>query len=119
MTVSLTIGFLLLLSFGCAARRDWIEETLVTVDVTGVWRGRVSRAGGVGDQGAIELTLQQSGSRVTGKIGLSSLSASRATSVDKDRLPPQRSGTARRKDGKPLPPPTSGRDLINKMQAVA
>jgi predicted RNase H-like HicB family nuclease len=24
-----------------------------------------------------------------------------------------------RKDGKPLPPPTSGRDLVNKMQAVA
>ncbi|MBI1959597.1 MAG: hypothetical protein HYY95_16390 [Candidatus Rokubacteria bacterium] len=24
-----------------------------------------------------------------------------------------------RNDGKPLPPPTSGRDLVNKMQAVA
>ena len=24
-----------------------------------------------------------------------------------------------RKDGKPLPPPTSGRDLVNKMQTVA
>jgi hypothetical protein len=24
-----------------------------------------------------------------------------------------------RKDGKPLPPPTSGRDLVNKMQPVA
>lgn len=24
-----------------------------------------------------------------------------------------------RKDGKPLPPPTSGRDLVNRMQSVA
>ena len=41
------------------------EQTLVTVDVTGVWRGTIY--GG----GAIELTLQQSGARVNGQVKLS------------------------------------------------
>ena len=49
---------------GCA-RPDWIEQTLVTVDVTGVWRGTIY--GG----GAMELTLQQSGARVNGQVKLS------------------------------------------------
>ena len=46
------------------------------MDVSGVWRGRVSRTGGVGDFG-VTLTLQQNGAKVTGQITLTSLSASR------------------------------------------
>ena len=46
---------------GCA-RRDWVEQTLVTVDVTGTWR---STTGGL-----LELTLEQQGSRVRGSMRL-------------------------------------------------
>ena len=82
-TVLLAMSVLLLNAAGCArTRSDWIEETLVTVDVSGVWRGNLSRAGGSIDQGAIELTLEQSGAKVTGQIRLSSLSASRASRID-------------------------------------
>ena len=42
-----TIGGLLIaaalaIGSGCAARLDWIERTLVTVDVTGIWYGTAS-----------------------------------------------------------------------------
>ena len=43
---------------GCA-RPDWIEQTLVTVDVTGKWRD---------SGGTIDLTLEQQGSQVTGSM---------------------------------------------------
>jgi hypothetical protein len=47
---------------GCA-RPDWIERTLVTVDVTGTWEGvpDVRRSW-------IRLKLEQQGSRVTGSL---------------------------------------------------
>ena len=62
------IGFLVLIAAGCA-RPDWIEQTLVTVDVTGAWQGTMSSAGGAGP-GTVNaaLTLQQGGSKVTGLI---------------------------------------------------
>ena len=50
---------------GCAPS-DWIERTLVTVDVTGVWAG--SWTVGPPGSGDIELTLQQSGPKVTGQL---------------------------------------------------
>ncbi len=54
------------LASGCA-RPDWIEQTLVTVDVTGVWQGRYISS----SSGDLELTLQQpGGSKVTGQIRL-------------------------------------------------
>ena len=59
----LAMGFLAVVVAGCA-RPDWIEQTLVTVDVTGVWRGTYLRVGGSGN---LELTLQQSGPKVTGR----------------------------------------------------
>src|SRR5262245_6109473 len=46
----------------CAQRSDWIEGTLVTMDVSGVWRGRLLS----GIQGDMELSLTQRGARVTG-----------------------------------------------------
>lgn len=64
MTAWLTLGFLVLTAAGCA-RPDWIESTLVTVDVTGVWRGELT----VGSSTTtLELTLQQSGPKVTGQL---------------------------------------------------
>ncbi len=63
--VCLVIGFLALTASGCARSPDWIEQTLVTVDVTGVWRGTmtVNRL-----QIDWELTLQQVGPKVTGRL---------------------------------------------------
>ena len=44
---------------GCA-RPDWIEQTVVTIDVTGTWR---STTGGL-----FELNLEQQGTRVKGSM---------------------------------------------------
>ena len=54
----------LTLSVGCA-KTDWIDRTLVTVDVTGVWEGSWRTGQGTGD---VRLTLQQSGPKVTGQL---------------------------------------------------
>ena len=51
-------GILLVIG-GCAAKKDWIEATLVTTDVTGTWRGRPMNLG---------LVLQQQGPKVTGTM---------------------------------------------------
>ena len=53
---------LVLLVQGCAQRTDWVGGTLVTVDVTGIWKGRVR----TGIQGDMEMTLSQQGPKVTG-----------------------------------------------------
>jgi hypothetical protein len=52
---------------GCA-KPDWIQQTLVTVDVTGAWSGDCIRGGAGGIPGGIiEMTLEQSGTKVTGQ----------------------------------------------------
>jgi hypothetical protein len=51
---------------GCA-RPDWIQATLVTVDVSGTWVGTFAAGGGTGD---VTVTLQQSSTRVTGNLNL-------------------------------------------------
>jgi hypothetical protein len=51
---------------GCT-RPDWIEQTLVTVDVTGTWQGGVGGTGGLGG-GSYELYLEQQGPKVRGSI---------------------------------------------------
>jgi hypothetical protein len=60
----------LLLGSGCASRPDWIEATLVTVDVTGRWHGTWIRAGGGGSDSTlyVDLALDQSGASVVGTI---------------------------------------------------
>jgi len=49
---------------GCA-RPDWIQQTLVTVDVTGTWRTT--------EGGRFELDLEQEGSKVKGSMRLAGL----------------------------------------------
>jgi hypothetical protein len=49
---------------GCA-QKDWIDQTLVTVDVTGIWEGDIHSATGPGG-GGLALTLQQKGAKVVG-----------------------------------------------------
>jgi hypothetical protein len=56
------IAAALAFGLGCA-QTDWIDRTLVTVDVTGTWYGSV---GGPGLTGDLFLELKQEGSRVTG-----------------------------------------------------
>ena len=48
----------LALGSGCA-KPDWIDQTLMTVDVTGTWRD---------SGGTIDLILEQQGSKVTGSM---------------------------------------------------
>ena len=66
------IAVALVLVTGCARPPDWIEQTLVTVDVTGVWRGTFVNS--YLTLPAV-LTLQQNGPRVTGQIKMNFYSA--------------------------------------------
>ena len=47
------------------ARKDWIDQTLVTVDVTGMWEGNIHSTTGPGG-GGLALTLEQKGAKVVG-----------------------------------------------------
>lgn len=49
---------------GCAGS-DWIDRTLVTVDVTGTWYGSMGAGSGGGD---LSFELEQQGSRVKGSM---------------------------------------------------
>jgi hypothetical protein len=57
--IAATLAF----GLGCA-QKDWIDRTLVTVDVTGTWE----RVGGAGD-GVFQFVLEQQGSVVKGFAG--------------------------------------------------
>jgi len=59
------VGALALLSGAACARKDWIDQTLVTVDVTGLWVGNVHSTTGPGG-GGLELSLEQKGAKVVG-----------------------------------------------------
>ena len=52
---------------GCA-QKDWIDRTLVTVDVTGVWEGTQDFGPGGGGTRDIVIVLEQHGAKVTGEI---------------------------------------------------
>ena len=56
----------LLFACGCVTRPDWIEATLVTVDVSGLWEGRSTSRGGA--QRTATLELHQEGPKVTGTV---------------------------------------------------
>ena len=67
LTRRLAVGLFLFIVSGCAQRTDWVEGTLVTVDVTGVWKGRVTPSVAIGGlSGEFEMTLAQRGPKVTG-----------------------------------------------------
>jgi hypothetical protein len=57
------IAGVLALGYGCAST-DWIDRTLVTVDVTGTWVGRIG--GGISRD--VVLELEQKGSTVKGLV---------------------------------------------------
>jgi hypothetical protein len=62
--IVLLIAAALLVGSGCA-KKDWIDRTLVTVDVTGTWYGSPPGAG-YGQPGDFLLELKQEGSVVQG-----------------------------------------------------
>ena len=62
----LQVWLVLLIASGCA-RSDWIERTLVTVDVTGRWIGTWS---GSGTADNFEMTLRQTGPKATGDVSV-------------------------------------------------
>src|SRR5262245_1265946 len=64
---------MLAIGSGCA-KSDWIQQTLVTVDVTGTWRP----ATGV----TLTLVLEQQGSRVTGTMLVPASSSSTGTAIE-------------------------------------
>ena len=59
----------LIFAAGCA-KQDWIDRTLVTVDVTGRWSGTLMAAGsgGAGGAGDVVFELEQRGSTVKGTM---------------------------------------------------
>jgi hypothetical protein len=58
----------LLFGLGCA-KTDWIDRTLVTVDVTGAWTGSVvSPDGQPAINSDVRLEMQQNGSKVIGSF---------------------------------------------------
>jgi hypothetical protein len=59
---------------GCA-RSDWIERTLVTVDVTGTWYGSIP--GGSNSTGDLWFDLEQQGSTVKGFMQLNLIGGAR------------------------------------------
>jgi hypothetical protein len=68
ITAAVLIAAALAFGSGCA-RTDWIDRTLVTVDVTGVWSGKAyiphAVTGLIVD---VRLELEQQGSKVKGSI---------------------------------------------------
>jgi hypothetical protein len=62
------IAAVLVFSGACVTRPDWIQATLVTVDVTGVWRGTSSVGLGSSAGGDFLLDLAQEGPKVKGRF---------------------------------------------------
>jgi hypothetical protein len=61
----LLIAAALAFASGCV-KTDWIDRTLVTVDVTGTWDGRVASVGAAGGFPDLLFELEQQGSTVKG-----------------------------------------------------
>ena len=64
------IAAVLVISPGCVKQPDWIESTLVTVDVTGVWEGTALAPLGASGNPAVRalLDLEQEGPKVKGRF---------------------------------------------------
>jgi hypothetical protein len=91
--VCLLIAATLAVGSGCA-KTDWIDRTLVTVDVTGTWNGSV---GGMGTSGGkppdFLLELEQQGSMVKGFMRLPAGGSSASVSYGSRISPGPLTGT--------------------------
>ena len=61
---------------GCAKKPDWIQDTLVTVDVTGVWIGSINYTSATL---YVKLELEQHGPKVGGSLRVMSAGTSGST----------------------------------------
>ena len=81
----LLIAATLIFAAGCA-KQDWIDRTLITVDVTGTWSGTVE---GMGMDGGVPplllFNLEQQGSTVTGSMRFG---AGGSSTTSKSRINP-------------------------------
>ena len=87
MLIVLMLTLALTFASGCA-QPDWIQQTLVTADVTGTWTGTSTRGGGGSTTGfEAQLELVQQGAKVKGEFrvvgaGLSGALGIRSGSID-------------------------------------
>ena len=77
-TARLLIAATLVFGSGCA-KTDWIDRTLVTVDVTGTWYGRAESTGTGSSPPDLLFELEQQGSTVKGFLRLPAGGSSLAT----------------------------------------
>ena len=69
--MGILIATTLVIGSGCA-KQDWIDRTLVTVDVTGTWEGN---AQGTSVANTLQLELNQQGPNVTGYLRMAGFAA--------------------------------------------
>jgi len=69
MLIVLTLALALMFGSGCA-QPDWIQQTLVTADVTGTWSGNTTRGGAPTTSFEAQLDLVQQGAKVMGQFRL-------------------------------------------------
>jgi len=67
LIVGLLVVAVVAVASGCA-KQDWIDRTLVTVDVTGTWYGRVASTGTASGSPELSFELKQQGSTVKGSM---------------------------------------------------
>jgi hypothetical protein len=77
--MGILIATTLVIGSGCA-KPDWIDRTLVTVDVTGTWSGSVSGVGSGSRE--LLLDLEQKGSTVKGSVQVSPAAGMMADVID-------------------------------------
>jgi len=65
LNVGLLVVVTLVLASGCA-KQDWIDRTLVTVDVTGTWYGTPAGSGIVIGADEFSMELEQQGATIKG-----------------------------------------------------
>ena len=78
--VGLLVAAVLAVGSGCV-KTDWIDRTLVTVDVTGTWSGSMSGVGITGSR-ELRLDLEQKGSTVKGSVQVSPAAGMMADVID-------------------------------------
>jgi hypothetical protein len=65
---TILVAVTMMCASGCTTPPDWIDRTLVTVDVSGTWHGWASVPNVAGNSPEMWLVLKQEGPRATGSV---------------------------------------------------
>jgi hypothetical protein len=65
---TILVAVTMMCASGCTTHPDWIDRTLVTVDVTGTWHGWATVSNQAGSNSEMWLVLKQEGPRATGSV---------------------------------------------------